>query len=251
MSNYKIALCFLTYGNLSQPNLWARFVESKYNIYIHNKNEFTGIFKTSCIKNRVETEWGHISLVTATLNLFKTAFKDKENLYFILLSDKCIPLYDPCEIYNKVMSFDNNVISSCKLNVEERFNLLQYKTFFDKNEFMKQNQWMILNRNTVRFFIKHDYTHIFGKNFFSSDEHYFINIILKFKGPFKNKKITYTNWGEKSDSKKYKSPPISPKTYTILTNEMVKNILKSNSLFMRKVCSECNLPSYFDNFTFN
>ena len=75
----KIALCFLTYGNLSQPKLWTHFINSKYNIYIHNKYEFTGVFKRYCIKNKVETAWGNISLVKATLNLFKEAFKNKEN----------------------------------------------------------------------------------------------------------------------------------------------------------------------------
>ena len=41
----KIALCFLTYDNLSQPKLWYNFINSKYNIYIHNKDKFTGVFE--------------------------------------------------------------------------------------------------------------------------------------------------------------------------------------------------------------
>jgi len=39
----KIALCFLTYGNLSQPKLWNNVFnnnESLLNVYIHNKYEF-------------------------------------------------------------------------------------------------------------------------------------------------------------------------------------------------------------------
>ena len=45
MNTNKIALCFLTYGNLSQPKLWEKFINSKYNIYIHNKDDFTGGLK--------------------------------------------------------------------------------------------------------------------------------------------------------------------------------------------------------------
>jgi hypothetical protein len=91
----KIALCFLTYDNLSQPKLWENFINSKYNIYIHNKYKFTGIFEQYCINNKVETKWGHISLVKATLNLFKEAFQTAENKFFILLSNTCIPCITP------------------------------------------------------------------------------------------------------------------------------------------------------------
>ena len=109
---------------------------------------------------------------------------------------------------------------------------------------MKQNQWMVLKRDTIEFFIKNDYTHIFGNKFCIPDEHYFINIILKFNISFINKKITYANWNE--SEKNDKNVSLHPKTYLKLTNEDVKNILKSNCLFMRKIASECILPSYFD-----
>ena len=240
----KIALCFLTYNNLSQPKLWKNFINSKYNIYIHNKNEFIGEFKRYCINNKVQTKWGDISLVKATLNLFKKAFENKENEYFILLSDKCIPLYSADEIFNKVKKLDNNLILAYNLN-RERYNSLADKTFFNKNTFLKQNQWMLLKRNTVKFFIENDYIHIFGNNFIVPDEHYFINIINKFNISFINRKITYANWNEDSDLKKYKK---RPKTYSKLTNEIIENILKYDVLFMRKVGPECNLPSYFDKF---
>ena len=241
--NKKIALCFLTYENLSQPNIWEDFINSKYNIYIHNKYNFTGTFNKYCIRNKVKTKWGDISLVKATLNLFKEAFEKEENEYFILLSDKCIPLYNADTIYNKIKKLDNNLILNYNQH-RHRYDTLYDKTFFNKNEFMKQNQWILLKRNTVKFFIENDYTHIFGNSFMVPDEHYFINIINKFKIPFINRLITYVNWNEKSDLKKYKQ---LPKTYSKLTNKIIENILlKSDYLFMRKIGPECKLPSYFD-----
>lgn len=242
----KIALCFLTYDNLSQPKLWKNFINPKYNIYIHNKYDFTGEFQKYCIDNKVETKWGNISLIKASLNLFKEAFKNKENKYFILLSDKCIPLYSPDNMYNKIKKLNNNLIITSDLN-RNRYNLLADKTFFNENTFMKQSQWMLLKRKTVKFFINNNYTHIFGDNFDVPDEHYFINIILKFNIPYINKKITYINWKDESDLTKYRK---FPKTYSKLTNEDIKNILKTNSLFMRKIGPECTLPSYFDKFNF-
>ena len=125
-----------------------------------------------------------------------------------------------------------------------RYNLLQDKSFFNKNEFKKQSQWLMLKRDTVKFFIDNDFTHIFGDNFVPPDEHYFINIMHKFNIPFVDKNLlTYVNWNENSDSSKYKK---LPKTYSKLTNQLLENILKSNCLFMRKVCSKCILPSYFE-----
>jgi len=238
----KIALCFLKYGNLSQSNIWKNFINSKYNIYIHNKYNFIGEFNKYCIGNKIKTKWGYISLVKATLNLFKDAFKNEDNEYFILLSDKCIPLYNPDTIYNKVKELDNNLISNYNQH-RNRYDKLHDKTFFNKNEFMKQQQWMLLKRNTVKFFIENDYTHIFGNDFVFCDEHYFTNIISKFNIPFINRLVTYVNWSEKSDLEKYRP---FPKTYSKLTNDIIENILKSDYLFMRKIGPECVLPSYFD-----
>ena len=50
------------------------------------------ILKKYCIKDKVKTKWADISLIKATLKLFNIAFKNENNKYFILLSDKCIPL---------------------------------------------------------------------------------------------------------------------------------------------------------------
>ena len=58
-------------------------------------------FKNIVLKINLKLN-GDISLVKATLNLFKEAFQKEDNKYFILLSDKCIPLYNANDIYNKV-----------------------------------------------------------------------------------------------------------------------------------------------------
>ena len=152
------------------------FINPKYNFYIHNKENFSGVFEKFCIKDKVDTKWGEISLVKATLNLFKEALIDKENEYFILLSDKCIPLYDSDKIYDKVREINNNIILNINYkdgfnndykdrfnndykdgfnnDSRERFDLLADKTFFDKNKFTKQYQWMLLKRDTVKFLLK-------------------------------------------------------------------------------------------------
>ena len=90
---------------------------------------------------------------------------------------------------------------------------------------------MILKRDTAKYFIENDYTHIFGNGRDVPDETYFINIMKKFNILLLQKQVTHVNWKDNSDLKKYKK---LPKTYSILTNEMIKNILKCDTFFMRK-----------------
>jgi len=247
----KIALCFLTYGNLSQPKLWSRIInENKHNlnVYIHNKNNFVDMeynLDRFCIKNKEEnTAWGHISIVRATLKLFEEAYKNEENIFFILLSDKCIPLYNFDYIYKKILRINQNIVHGMTSGCELRYDFLKDKEFISREYMQKQSQWLILNRNTTCFFIESEYTSKFGETSKCPDEHYFITIMNKFKIPFFNNRITYCNFKEKSDDPKLHT---YPKTYDILTDDMVYNILdKTKCLFMRKISDKCILPSYFE-----
>lgn len=244
----KVALCFLTYDNLSQPELWKQFQSSKYSIYIHNKNSFTGDFAQYCIGNPVDTKWGDISLVKATLSLFQEAYNSPENKYFVLLSDKCIPLYGPDEMYKRIAEADDNILNAFKTEVGSKWHNMRYNTiadkcFFDESDFYGQSQWMLLKRETVTFFLDNDYTDIFGPLCDVPDETYFVNIMNKFEINFRKRVMTIVNWDEESDLQKYNK---LPKTYSNLTNGITQHILESGCLFMRKVGPECILPSYFD-----
>jgi len=249
----KIALCFLTYGNLSQPKLWSKIIKKnsdKLNVYIHNKNPFmdnTYNLHKYCIKNKIKTEHGTKSLVEATLMLFKTAFlKDKANEYFILLSDKCIPLYDFDYIYKRISELNSNIIP-CFSGSMERYDNVNDKNFLTKDNFCKQSQWCLLKRETVRFFIENNYLHIFNDKFYALDEHYFINICNKFNIKYENFRITYVNWHDKNEDP---NEIDHPKTYITLTNEMVDKIKNENQgFFIRKISKKCILPNYFDNIT--
>lgn len=249
----KIALCFLTYKNLTQPKLWADIFNNykdKLNVYIHNKFDFIdneyGLHKYCIDKNnRVETMHAHKSLVKASLSLFKEAFIDESNDFFILLSDKCIPLYNFDYICNKIYEMNSNVIFNRLRENMERYNYLNDTTFFLEDEFSKDDQWFIIKRNTLKFVLKYDYLHLYSDYFYAVDEHYFGNIFNKFKISYINKQITYVNWKEISDSiydRNY------PKTYELLTNEVVDKIKTDypDCLFMRKISDKCILPSYYD-----
>ena len=239
----KIAFCFLTYENVSQPTLWNNFFNNnkdKYNIYIHNKIPFTDEnyhFEKYCIHNTVETRYAHISVVKATLELFKTAFLDAENQYFVLLSETCIPLYNFDHIYNRIKEINSNIIQVCNNNNIERFNDLTNFSFFDKNNFAKHNPCIILNRSTVEFFINNDFTFLFNDNFYAPDEHYFLNLCNKFNIHYVNNLTNYTHWEWNHEGR--------PKTYYELSVEEVIHLRKHGYMFMRKISKECNVPWCF------
>jgi len=241
----KIAFCFLTYENLSQPKLWHDFFsneQNRYNIYIHNKYPFTDNnyhFERYCINNRIETKYAHISVVKATIELFKNVLSDPENKYVVLLSESCIPLYNFDDIYDKIQKTDTNIIDSIynSTNNIERFNDLTNHDFFDKNYFIKQNPCIILNRQTVEFFINNDFTFLFNDNFYAPDEHYFVNLCNKFNIRYFSSRINYAHWEWNHEGR--------PKTYNELTIQEVMNLRKDGYMFMRKIGRECNVPWYF------
>jgi hypothetical protein len=246
----KIALCFLTYGNLTQPTLWNKFIDhTKYNVYIHNKYDFECEynFHNYCISNRIDTKWGDISLVKATLLLFEEAIKNEDNSFFLLLSDKCIPLYNSSFIYNKIFEIDNNIIL-CTDQHNNRYNEFYAKSFIKREDFKTSNQWILLNRDTTNFFVQNNFTNHFGNEFFAPDEHYFVNICLRYNISFINKEITYTNWDIAFELKEKKNiNPTHPHTYIFLNKNILNKIReKGDYLFMRKIDKNCKFLLFKD-----
>ena len=110
----------------------------------------------------------------------------------MLLSDKCIPLYNKDKIYNDIIKEGSNILSVSRNN-HQRYENMYDKSFLDIGDFAKQSQWCLLDRETVKFFIENDYTDKFGNNFNCPEEHYFINIMKKNNIFYKNRILTYVN----------------------------------------------------------
>ena len=76
----KIAFCFLSIGDVSQPELWTRFFSSaspgKYKVYCHPKEPelvTSQFLRDRIVRKRISTRHGDVSLVQASLNLFSAA----------------------------------------------------------------------------------------------------------------------------------------------------------------------------------
>ena len=232
----KIALCFLTYGNLSKSKFWNDLLDSnldKFNIYIHNKKKFKdNNFEKYCLKKTVDTQWGHSSLVKATLTMFKDAIKNIDNEHFLLLSDTCIPLYPLDYIYSEIFKENNNLIYvQNKTNVARYDKKMLDKIFLKRSNFCKQSQWMCLTRNTIDFFIKKNYIKKFGKDFPILDEHYFISLIKKYNIEYKQRLLTFCKFNQKNKT--------HPKKYKTLDKYIIAHKRSLGALFIRKIDPNC------------
>jgi len=100
----KIAFLFLLIYNPHFPDLWDEYFENnsgKYNIYIHPKYPNKHTWRPqNVVPNIEETAWGFIT--KAYIELFKEAYKNKENIKFVTISESCVPIktfdifYDNC-----------------------------------------------------------------------------------------------------------------------------------------------------------
>ena len=72
------------------------------------------VFDGKLLEERVQTEWGTISLVTAERSLLEVALRDPSNTHFLLISDSDIPLYDPLTFYQQLMHEDKSRTKACR-----------------------------------------------------------------------------------------------------------------------------------------
>ena len=106
----KIALCFLVTRDIRNHKVWEEWwhcYKDDINLYFHySKKSESKVKLDYMIDNRVRpvpTKWGDISLVKAERELYKKAYADKDNKFFILISETCIPVRSFTYTYNKLM----------------------------------------------------------------------------------------------------------------------------------------------------
>ena len=259
----KLALMFLTCDNHNQESIWNHFLEAtspkNYSVYCHPKfpNQVTQKFlKLNIIPENIKTNHADISLVKATILLLKYAYQDPENKYFILLSESCVPLYPFQDIFDFLNAHNKSYIyyHSGSLNEEDRqrWKKLEDRNFVSLEKFLKQHQWMILNRELVKIILQHNYVNIFSQ-LYAPDEHYFINLLNKINPSLMDKVInqmtTFVNWKDYEvdtgirychNGKAYQYRKIRPKTYNYISTQNVLDAKAQGCLFFRKVSSDCD-----------
>lgn len=263
----KIAFLFLTIDNLNFENLWKKYFQdnmSMINIYMHPKiPNNVSYLKNSIIKNLKKTVWG--KLVNAEISLLETALlDDKDNYYFILLSESCLPIKNFKKLYNFLQQ-----------NKSYSFiNFVKNNKYIDKFKY-KHSQWFCLNRHHVKKLLsdKKNIQKIYS-NLYTGDEYIFNNILPDDK--IKDMAITFVNWdnlskGEEIHSKikklwteydntndekiietikqlKIERDLYSkhPKEYNKLTKKEIEEIKNSKSFFYRKFNKNSTIVNIFN-----
>lgn len=277
----KIAFLFLTIGDLNQEYLWREYFkgnDKKYSIYCHPKkkdNVNSKWFKNYIINKTVDTSWG--KTIYAIVELLKEALKDKENEYFFLLSESCIPIKSFKTFYKFLSKNENkSFIKKFTLGLTEydkKARLINLKNKEKYNIIKHYANW-ILNRHHVKklLFKEEDL-----KNFLNVDNHdeFFLSVIYNEKS-FIDYEITNVDWkhvlnfreqlkkvyynineqqGDKNileehnklkDAKDtiFKELSKHPRTYYLVNETIINELINTDSFFARKFDKKSNVSEF-------
>jgi len=265
----KIAFCFLTRGDLMQPNVWDAFFAAapseRYRVYCHPKNPaavVSTLLHGGIIPHRVETCHGHVSLVRATVNLFAHAHDDDaDNTYCVLLSESTVPIVPFAAIYDALARLPPNSLIPYQVpppgseHHQRLTRVRQHERF--ASAFFQHDQWIVLHRRHVALLREAPALDLFA-DVFAADEHYFMNVLVHGNSvplrEFANCRTTFVNWRER-EVRTYTEPAsgrviartVHPKTYRSLPPDELAAARKQGCWFFRKVDTSCNctalLPS--------
>ena len=246
----KIAFCFLIYDEINHEELWDLFFlnidKSKYNIYIHYKNDVKlKFFEKYKLKNCIETKYFDVTLVLAQNLMLKEALKDKNNQHFIFISNSCIPLKCFNHIYQKLdpnySYFNIYPKSKCFPRCNKTLK------FINKKYIQKASQWCILNRKHTKLMLNtKEYLKWFDYPESCPDEHgyitnlYYYGLENEIKATYNsvNDATTFANWQSSTMGYKYLSNN-KLKNYKSISEKELLYLLNSKCFFGRKFNREC------------
>ncbi|XP_073302309.1 glycosyltransferase BC10-like isoform X1 [Primulina huaijiensis] len=174
--NPKVAFLFLARRNLPLDFLWGSFFENadraKFSIYIHSNPGFmfnasttrSAFFYDRQLKNSVKVAWGEASMIEAERVLFEEALQNPANQRFILLSDRCVPLYNFSYIYNYLMKSPRSFVDSFLDKKDVRYNP-RMSPVIPKNKWRKGSQWVTLTRRHAEVIVTDDTVFPIFRNF--------------------------------------------------------------------------------------
>ncbi|CAI5967434.1 unnamed protein product [Closterium sp. NIES-64] len=213
----KIAFLFMTRGPLPLAPLWEKFFkghEGRYSIYIHAADlsfrfprNFSALFRDRIIKSG-EVSWGEMSMVDAERRLLAAALKERTNHYFVLLSEACIPLWD----FDTIATYINSTAVSYVDAYHDPYNKSFerylwhiYMPIIRRRDFVKGNQWFILQRRHAQMVVAdkehydvHNRTCSFRMQwgrYCCADEHYIQTLLhVKDRQGISHYPTTFTDW---------------------------------------------------------
>ena len=162
----KVALCFLISGKqiVNKEQIWIKWLndfENKdlFNIYFHYKDYNTissPWIKQHAIPHNYIAQTSYYYVVPAYMNLLAYGLKhDKENQWFIFLTESCVPILSPTQFEALFLSYHNYSILNWRkpwwnIDLVKRANLNKLK----KNLQFGHDPYFVLKREDVLSLIK-------------------------------------------------------------------------------------------------
>lgn len=250
----KIALCFLiSYSHeLNKEEVWKTWIDDNsdlFTIYFHYKNY--NLIKSSWIKKHaipptIIADTSYYFVVPAYMSILNFAFQNKDNKWFCLLTDSCVPIVSPAYFREQFMKHYRQSILQWEpaywnIYYHSRANLkMLHKEFHLSNA-----PWFILSRDHVNkilyFLVKQNQLYKTICEGGLANESIFAIILKSYKeldDPNKviNKMSTLTDW-------KHMSSPTSPYVFDSGSQQEMKQINEliqenEHGLFLRKVSKQ-------------
>lgn len=244
----KIAYCFMTRDNLTQPKIWEEFFRTSSHqaiILSHAKNPdkvTDKIIKDNLIPQYIKTEWGHVTLSMVMIYLAHNALKQNAD-WIIFLSETCVPL-QPSQHINKFLEKSRYswfyTPEHNKKDMQRRYNSLTNPKYIKPYQLKKTSQWCILNKQDAKIVVRRAPKDLRNyRRFIVPDEHFIITTLyLHYRNRYRYNEgmTTLVDWKRKSDN--YKHP------YTFkdnLTDEDVSVLMSTNCLFGRRFDKSSNI----------
>ena len=175
-----IAFCFLTRELPLQSELWYEFfAEARekglpFVVVVHNKERISKAspahtarhwFKERVCGRTVDTAWGNVSLVRATVEMWREAIRREPRVsHLCLLSESCIPLWGFAQIHRAVVCMPRTTFDARpRGESNDRFEHLKDQSLVRPEHRRKQAQWFVAARRDADWFLKNDFTARWGQ----------------------------------------------------------------------------------------
>lgn len=190
----KVALLFLTRGDLNQTDLWKGWINTDlYTIYNHPKNPPSDPwFSQFTIPDHQPNEWGY--LLFAQQALLREALKNLENTKFVFLSESCVPLRTCTEIHQILTSDEKSYMRW--YGVWWKYRSERTLKEFPREHRWGNHQWIILNRKHAQMIADDDYWLPIAMQHNCCDEAYPATFFSMhgMLDEFHNELTTYVDW---------------------------------------------------------
>lgn len=242
----KLALLFLTRGDVNHPKIWEEWIAQSpddVRVFSHSENLeniTSDVLSGTQIDQQEDTAWGDISLVRATVALLKAALEDETITHFALVSESCVPVRPLGEVLRRLYFDPRPQFNPLPFEKSpKRFRVKVAKINSLPSELWRfHSQWILFDRTTAILSTRNDYTSLM-ESMMAPDETYFGTVLHMEGYPLDDfvfsEKLTWTHWQKDAGS---------PDAHQSISPKHLSEIVSGHYLFARKFPSSSDIGKH-------